>query len=117
LAWVEKTAPGQHLYYQLITQIITQAFTREDGKMANKLAGAISPYLQQHAENPVDWMPWGEEALARARAENKPLLLSIGYAACHWCHVMAHESFENADIAAAMNAHYINIKIGIKKKV
>ena len=70
----------------------------------NRLAQETSPYLLQHSENPVDWYPWGEEALARAREENRPILLSIGYAACHWCHVMAHESFENPEIAERMNA-------------
>ena len=79
--------------------------------MPNRLAQETSPYLQQHSDNPVDWYPWGEEALARARAEDKPILLSIGYSACHWCHVMAHESFEDADVAAVMNAHYVNIKV------
>ena len=79
--------------------------------MSNRLAGATSPYLQQHADNPVDWYPWGEEALARARAENRPILLSIGYSACHWCHVMAHESFEDPDVAAAMNDAFVNIKV------
>jgi len=78
---------------------------------ANHLAGQTSPYLQQHAHNPVDWYPWGDEALARARAEDKPILLSIGYSACHWCHVMAHESFEDPETAAAMNRHYVNIKV------
>ena len=77
----------------------------------NHLAQATSPYLLQHAENPVDWYPWGEDALARARAEDKPILLSIGYSACHWCHVMAHESFEDADVAAAMNRLFVNIKV------
>ena len=77
----------------------------------NKLAAETSPYLLQHADNPVDWEPWSEAALERARAENKPILLSVGYSACHWCHVMAHESFEDADIAALMNQHYINIKV------
>ncbi|MGE5738110.1 MAG: thioredoxin domain-containing protein [Betaproteobacteria bacterium] len=79
--------------------------------MPNRLAGTTSPYLRQHADNPVDWYPWGEEALTRARQENKPILLSIGYSACHWCHVMAHESFEDADVAAAMNAAFVNIKV------
>ncbi len=79
--------------------------------MSNRLAGATSPYLQQHAQNPVDWYPWGEEALTRARAENKPLLLSVGYSACHWCHVMAHESFEDPEVAAAMNEHFVNVKV------
>ncbi len=79
--------------------------------MANRLSGETSPYLLQHAHNPVDWYPWGEEALARARAEDRPILLSIGYSACHWCHVMERESFENADIARLMNDTFVNIKI------
>ncbi len=79
--------------------------------MSNHLLHESSPYLLQHADNPVDWHPWGEEALTRARAENKPIFLSIGYAACHWCHVMAHESFEDPEIAALMNEHFINIKV------
>ena len=77
----------------------------------NRLAGEASLYLRQHAHNPVDWYPWGEEALARARAEDKPILLSIGYSSCHWCHVMAHESFEDPETARLMNEHYINIKV------
>ncbi|WP_024325869.1 thioredoxin domain-containing protein [Thioalkalivibrio sp. AKL19] len=77
----------------------------------NRLAGASSPYLLQHADNPVDWYPWGEEALERARREDKPILLSIGYSACHWCHVMAHESFEAPDTAAVMNERFVNIKV------
>src|SRR6202000_1385695 len=77
----------------------------------NHLAEETSPYLLQHADNPVDWYPWGETALARARQENKPILLSIGYSACHWCHVMAHESFEDPAIAALMNELFINIKV------
>lgn len=79
--------------------------------MPNRLANEISPYLIQHANNPVDWYPWGEAALARARAEDKPIFLSIGYAACHWCHVMAHESFEDQAVAAIMNEHFVNIKV------
>jgi uncharacterized protein YyaL (SSP411 family) len=77
----------------------------------NRLAGETSPYLQQHAGNPVDWYPWGDEALARARAEDKPILLSIGYAACHWCHVMERESFEDVETAALMNEHFVNVKV------
>jgi uncharacterized protein YyaL (SSP411 family) len=77
----------------------------------NRLASQTSPYLLQHARNPVEWYPWGEEALARAREEDKPILLSIGYAACHWCHVMAHESFEDPVIAALMNERFVNIKV------
>jgi uncharacterized protein YyaL (SSP411 family) len=79
--------------------------------MPNRLAQETSPYLRQHAGNPVDWYPWGEEALGRARAEDKPILLSIGYSACHWCHVMAHESFENDETARLMNQNFINIKV------
>ncbi len=79
--------------------------------MANRLANELSPYLLQHANNPVDWYPWGAEALERARMEDKPILLSIGYAACHWCHVMAHESFEDEAVAGLMNESFINIKV------
>jgi uncharacterized protein YyaL (SSP411 family) len=79
--------------------------------MPNRLAGETSPYLLQHAENPVDWQPWDDEALALAHATNRPILLSIGYAACHWCHVMAHESFENPVTAAFMNEHFVCIKV------
>ena len=79
--------------------------------MPNRLANETSPYLLQHANNPVDWYPWGEEALSRARHEDKPILLSIGYSACHWCHVMERESFENDAIAEIMNQHFINIKV------
>ena len=77
----------------------------------NRLADATSPYLLQHAHNPVEWYQWGEEALTRAREEEKPILLSIGYAACHWCHVMAHESFEDAETAALMNERFVNVKV------
>jgi uncharacterized protein YyaL (SSP411 family) len=77
----------------------------------NRLARETSPYLLQHAHNPVDWYPWGEEAFERARREDKPLLVSIGYAACHWCHVMERESFENPEVAALMNEHFVNIKV------
>ena len=79
--------------------------------MANLLAQETSPYLQQHADNPVDWHAWNPESLRLARDQDKPILLSIGYSACHWCHVMAHESFEDADIAAVMNEHFVNIKV------
>lgn len=79
--------------------------------MPNRLADSRSPYLRQHQDNPVDWYPWGEEAFARAKAEDKPIFLSIGYSACHWCHVMAHESFEDPAIAALLNEHCINVKV------
>jgi len=77
----------------------------------NRLAGAQSPYLAQHASNPVDWWPWGQEAFAEAARRDVPVLLSVGYAACHWCHVMAHESFEDAAVAAVMNEHFVNVKV------
>ncbi|MFN3544773.1 MAG: thioredoxin domain-containing protein [Thiobacillus sp.] len=79
--------------------------------MPNRLANESSPYLLQHADNPVDWYPWGEEALERARREDKPILLSIGYSACHWCHVMAHDCFEDAEVAAVMNRLFVNVKV------
>jgi hypothetical protein len=79
--------------------------------MPNHLSHETSPYLLQHADKPVDWYPWSEEALAKAKAENKPIFLSIGYAACHWCHVMAHESFEDEDTAQFMNENFVNIKV------
>jgi uncharacterized protein YyaL (SSP411 family) len=77
----------------------------------NRLINEQSPYLRQHAYNPVDWYPWGDEALTRARVENKPILLSIGYSACHWCHVMERESFENEEIARMMNERFVSIKV------
>jgi len=77
----------------------------------NRLARETSPYLLQHAHNPVDWYPWGDEAFTRARAEDKPVLLSVGYSACHWCHVMEHESFESQAVAEVMNRHFVNIKV------
>src|SRR5450759_164001 len=79
--------------------------------MSNRLSFSSSPYLIQHADNPVDWYPWGQEALDRARQENKPIFLSIGYAACHWCHVMAHETFEDPQVASFLNQHFIAIKV------
>ena len=82
-----------------------------DHVFTNRLAREKSPYLLQHAHNPVDWYPWGEEAFAKARRENKPIFLSVGYSTCHWCHVMAHESFENDEVAAIMNREFVNIKV------
>src|SRR5438874_7365749 len=81
------------------------------GQHTNRLIHETSPYLLQHAHNPVDWFPWGPAAFEKARAENKPVLLSIGYSACHWCHVMEHESFEDERIAAVMNEHFVSIKV------
>src|SRR6476660_5007495 len=77
----------------------------------NRLAQETSPYLLQHADNPVDWLPWGEEALSLARSLDRPILLSIGYSACHWCHVMAHESFEDEETARLMNERFVSIKV------
>src|SRR6187549_4147386 len=86
-------------------------FFRAPSLMSNRLAQETSPYLLQHADNPVDWYPWGDEALDRARTEDKPILLSVGYSACHWCHVMAHESFEDSATAAVMNERFVNVKV------
>ena len=83
----------------------------ETKKNTNRLINETSPYLLQHAYNPVDWYPWSDEAFERAKKEDKPIFLSIGYSTCHWCHVMAHESFENAEIAGIMNEHFISIKV------
>ena len=80
-------------------------------KHTNNLINETSPYLLQHAHNPVNWYPWGDEALTKAKAENKLLLISIGYSACHWCHVMEHESFENEEVAQLMNDNFICIKV------
>src|SRR5262249_19262773 len=80
-------------------------------EMANRLAEETSPYLLQHKDNPVAWQPWGQEALEQARRKDKPIVLSIGYSACHWCHVMERESFEDADTAAYMNDHFVPIKV------
>ena len=79
--------------------------------MANRLAHELSPYLLQHANNPVDWYAWGDEAFERSRAEAKPIFLSIGYSTCHWCHVMAHESFENEDVATLLNEQFVPVKV------
>ena len=79
--------------------------------MTNRLANSASPYLQQHQDNPVDWYPWGDEALTLSKNQQKPIFLSVGYSSCHWCHVMAHESFEDAETAAFMNEHFVNIKV------
>jgi uncharacterized protein YyaL (SSP411 family) len=79
-------------------------------KFTNHLINEKSPYLLQHAHNPVDWYPWGEEAFAKARSENKPIFLSVGYSTCHWCHVMEQESYSDPEIAKIMNANFVSIK-------
>jgi len=101
---------GQFLFILLLGIMGCQTPTGQDGEK-NNLADSQSPYLLQHADNPVHWQPWGEEALQRAAQENKPLIISIGYAACHWCHVMERETFKNDSIAEFMNTHFINIKV------
>ncbi len=82
-----------------------------DEQHTNRLVHEKSPYLLQHAHNPVDWYPWGKEAFDKAKKENKPIFLSVGYSTCHWCHVMEHESFENPEIAKLMNENFVNIKV------
>ncbi|MGH9427330.1 MAG: thioredoxin domain-containing protein, partial [Terriglobia bacterium] len=90
---------------------IKPAVETHDSQHTNRLIHEKSPYLLQHAHNPVDWYPWGEAAFARARKENKPIFLSVGYSTCHWCHVMERESFENTDIAKILNEHFVSIKV------
>ena len=85
--------------------------SNDEFEHTNELINESSPYLLQHAHNPVDWYPWGEAALEKARKEDKLLIVSIGYAACHWCHVMEHESFEDSTVAALMNEHFVSIKV------
>ena len=83
----------------------------EEKSKPNRLVDSTSPYLQQHAHNPVDWYPWGEEALGKAKELDRPIFLSVGYSSCHWCHVMERESFENVEVAKVMNENFINIKV------
>jgi uncharacterized protein YyaL (SSP411 family) len=95
----------------LLGALMTHASSTEPPTGKNHLSDSKSPYLLQHADNPVEWYPWGEEAFARAKKEGKPIFLSIGYATCHWCHVMEHESFEDETVARLMNETFINIKV------
>ena len=94
-----------------LSALDTSTLPPDGGPDFNRLVFEKSPYLLQHAANPVDWYPWGEEAFAAAKAENKPVLVSIGYSTCHWCHVMAHESFEDTEVADLLNHHYVAIKV------
>ena len=87
------------------------AVESKEHKFTNRLAKEKSPYLLQHAHNPVDWFPWGKEAFAKAKKEDKPIFLSIGYSTCHWCHVMERESFENEEVGALLNKHFVCIKL------
>src|SRR5688572_19857651 len=100
------------------TNVIAQAGEQMKGthKYTNRLAQEKSPYLLQHQHNPVDWYPWGEEAFEKARKENKPILLSIGYSTCHWCHVMERESFEDEKTAEYLNANFVSIKVDRKER-
>src|SRR5258708_2832733 len=94
--------------------VLSRTHSQEDRQRSdrvNRLAKEASPYLLQHQHNPVDWYPWGEEAFARARAENKPVFVSIGYSTCHWCHVMERESFESEEVAKFLNEHFVSIKV------
>ena len=85
--------------------------------MPNKLANETSPYLRRHRNDPVDWLPWGDEAFEKAKREDKPIFLSIGYSTCHWCHVMAHESFENAVVADILNKSFVAVKVDSRRVV
>ncbi|MDZ7722861.1 MAG: thioredoxin domain-containing protein [candidate division KSB1 bacterium] len=106
MAHSQYTAEAQPLTQQEIKQL-----PKDGGQHYNRLIFEQSPYLLQHADNPVDWYPWGDEAFERAKAEDKPVFLSIGYSTCHWCHVMAHESFEDPETAEQLNEAFICIKV------
>ncbi|CAI6361515.1 unnamed protein product [Macrosiphum euphorbiae] len=103
--------PPNYSYIKRFQSSTVNSTSRSMEKIKNRLAQERSPYLLQHAENPVQWYPWGDEAFEKARSEKKLIFLSVGYSTCHWCHVMEHESFENQDVAAVMNEHYVNIKV------
>src|SRR5262249_53612848 len=104
-------ARGPQPARRLPSAAMTSGADEAHPRHTNRLAGETSPYLLQHAHNPVDWYPWGPEALARARAEDRPIFLSVGYAACHWCHVMERESFEDEATAAQLNRDFVPIKV------
>ena len=93
------------------TKSIQEVIPEKKYRFTNKLINETSPYLLQHAHNPVNWYPWGDEALEKAKIENKLIIISVGYAACHWCHVMEHESFENEEVAKFMNENFVAIKV------
>ena len=104
----QKTRTTKNTNGSILATVVDGMVTDKPG---NRLGGESSLYLRQHKDNPVHWLPWGEKAFAQAREENKPVLLSTGFAACHWCHVMARESFENRETAALMNARFVNVKV------
>jgi uncharacterized protein YyaL (SSP411 family) len=106
-----RSIPFIAITFLVLGAVMSHASDTPEASKQNRLAKEKSPYLLQHANNPVDWFPWGEEAFAKARNEDKPIFLSIGYATCHWCHVMEHESFEDPEIAALMNSAFVNIKV------
>ena len=113
---MKKTFYKEILISLLILILVISCNAQEDGSMneneyTNNLINESSPYLLQHAHNPVDWYPWSDEALSKAKSENKLLVISIGYAACHWCHVMEHESFEDTIVANLMNEFYVSVKV------
>src|ERR1700745_972149 len=104
--------PALFLIADLALCVLKESTGEDVGETnTNRLIHEKSPYLLQHAHNPVDWYPWGKEAFDKAKKENKPIFLSIGYSTCHWCHVMEHESFENEEVAAIMNREFVNIKV------
>src|ERR1700753_2090080 len=103
--------PFAFILIAALLQSAATAVSADPAKHTNRLAKETSPYLLQHAHNPVDWFPWGPEAFARAKAERKPIFLSVGYSSCYWCHVMERESFEDAEIARYLNAHFVCIKV------
>ena len=110
-ALLREVEPPLRMHLELPTSIEISRLPEDGGDEFNRLIFESSPYLLQHARNPIEWRAWGDEALALAASENKPIFLSIGYTTCHWCHVMERESFENPQIAAQMNAGFVNIKV------
>ena len=109
--WWHRARGGALLAALLLVQTATSGSTPDGAARPNHLLGQTSPYLLEHLHNPVDWYPWGEEALARARREGKPIFLSIGYSSCHWCHVMEREAFSDEEIARLLNEHFVPIKV------
>ncbi|MEM7751578.1 MAG: thioredoxin domain-containing protein, partial [Pseudomonadota bacterium] len=100
----------------LLNWVPAATATEKQGAKLNRLANEDSPYLRQHASNPVDWYPWGKAAFEKARKENKPILLSVGYSTCHWCHVMERESFSNKEIADVLNKNFVSIKVDRERR-
>src|SRR5512139_3923764 len=99
-----------------LDQEYTLVVEESGNPMSNRLRNETSPYLRQHADNPVDWYPWGQDAFDKAQEEDKPIFLSIGYSTCHWCHVMAHESFEHPQVARLMNETFVSVKVDCEER-